>query len=226
MVSKVSFGSTYKVQYNSADKKSDFEKFQAFGDYPHTEGSIMTIKDKFTGYNYSAERMLIVPDEQDKDVEAYCKRYGIEFTKRTNDELLNPQNIRYRIEEPRKGYIQVDLDVDKFEEVLGRASDSNVKHCEEDYKKYFKKETDFVLKSGKPFPTSTLFIDSNIYSGFDRFVDLYGAKNVHPRIDFAQVSPDYHDHAMYFALKDLGMKKIPVYVNENSYNVGHKLGLF
>ena len=226
MVSRVSFGSTYKVQYNSSDKKSDLKKFFAFGDYPHTEDSIMTFKDKFTGYNYSAERMLIVPDSQDKDVEAYCKKYGISFIKHTNDELLNPQNIRYRIKEPRKGYVQVNLDVDKFEEVLGRASDSNVKGCEEDYKKYFKKETDFILKSGENFPTSTLFIDSNIYSGFDRFVDLYGAKNVHPRIDFAQVSTDYHDHAMYFALRDLGMKKIPVYVNENSYKVGHKLGLF
>ena len=34
------------------------------------------------------------------------------------------------------------------------------------------------------------------------------------------------DHCTYFALKDLGMDKIPVYVNKQSYEAGRILGLF
>ena len=226
MISKVSLGSTYKVQYNSNDKNANFEKFSAFGDYPYTEGSLMTLKDKFKRDNYFAERILIVPDSQDKDVEAYCKRYGIEFVKHTNDELLNPQNVISRIENAPRGYTKVNLDVEEFEKLLNRTKESNVKGCEEDYNKYFKQEMDFMLKSGDKIPATALFIDSNLYGDFDRFVNLYGAKNVKPTIDFAQISPNHHEHCMYFALRDLGMKKVPVYVNENSYKVGHKLGLF
>ena len=224
MISKISFGSTYKVKYTSTDSSENFDKFQAFSDYQYKNNAHMILKDEFKNYTYFAERTLVVPDSDDVNVEEYCKNNGIKFTKYTNDELLNKQNVRNRVKEAPKGYVTVDLDVKKFEEVLKEAKHSNVEGCEEDYNKYFKPEMELLLKRGDEFPTSALFLDSNL-SDMERFVKLYGAKNLRPSIDFAQIGSS-HNHCMYFALRDLGMKKVPVYVNEKSYNVGKNLGLF
>lgn len=226
MISQISFGSTYKVKYTSSDKKSDFEKFSKFGEYPVTEGSSMILKDKFKNCDYSAERTLVVPESQDKNVEDYCKKYGIKFEKLTKEDLLNENNVRSRIENAPKGYEKVNLNVEKFEELVNSAEESNVKGCEEDYNKYYKEEMDLMLKSGDTFPTSTLFIDPNLNDDFDRYVSLYGTKSLKPDISFAQITPNHHEHCMYFALRDLGMKKVPVYVKKESIHIGKKLGLF
>jgi hypothetical protein len=44
-------------------------------------------------------------------------------------------------------------------------------------------------------------------------------------IDFCQLYVE-PDHCVYFGLRDLGMNKIPVYVDKQSYEAGKILGLF
>ena len=86
-----------------------------------------------------------------------------------------------------------------------------------------------MLKKGEDIPVSTLYRAQNGYSDEDfiNYVDFCGADLLIPNqifICFAQ-NTNVPDHCMYFALKELGMKKIPVYVNEQTKVLCEKLGL-
>ena len=66
------------------------------------------------------------------------------------------------------------------------------------------------------------------------YIEKFGTKNFDENqisIKLAQIEiagekfPSPND-SLYFALKNLRMKKVPVYVNQESLAIGQKLGLF
>ena len=237
MISKVSFGSTYKV---SNDNPASFPKFRDFAHQTyalHKElntGVKIGLKDKFIqngGYDdfiYKAEQILIVPDSMDIDVETYCANNGINYKKIDTKDLLNPETITSRIAYAPDGYRKVNVDAEKLEE-LAKKQDSNLKHCRSDYDKYYSDKIDTMLKSGDKIPATTLVIQN--HSGnenLSRYVNKFGVNNLNDGqlfIDFNQKT-NSPDHCVYFALKDMGINKIPVYVDKQSFEAGNILGLF
>lgn len=232
MTSSISFKGTYVVDNQNP---RSFAKFSSFALDKEKEYGVKTIlKDKVTSngkfgnINYKAKQILIVPDRMDTDVETFCANKGISYKKLSTKDLLNPDLIAGRIKNPPEGYKRVDVDSEKLKKLIKNQA-NNLDHCKKDYNKYYKDATDTMLKKGDAITASTFRIYST--SGNEdlkRFVERYGAKNLNDNqiiVDFNQKT-DEPDHCMYFALKDLGMKKIPVYVDERTYEAGKILELF
>lgn len=237
MVSTVSFKSTYKVNNQNPDAFSKFQKL-AHQTYAQNKelgtGVKIGLKDKFVpsrGYgkfNYYAIQTLIVPDSMDSDIETFCANNGISYRKYETPDLLNPQSVISRIDYAPDGYRKVHVDAKKLEE-LAKKQDSNLEHCRSDYDKYYSDKVDTMLRCGDKIPATTLVIQN--HSGNEdlrRYINRFGVNNLNENqlfIDFNQKTNN-PDHCVYFAFKDMGINKIPIYVDNQSFEAGHILGLF
>ena len=232
MISPISFAGTYKV---NNDNKEAFSKFQTYALDKEMEDGVSTrLRDKiiprgrFGSFDYKAEQTLIVPDEMDSDVETFCANNGIKYVKYETKDLLDPETIGDRIKYPPEGYRKVKVDTKKLEELIQKQS-SNIDHCKSDYDKYYKDDVDNMLKDGSKISTTTLIISPASGSmSCKPYIDAHGEKKLHDNqimINFNQETDD-PDHCVYFALKDMGLDKIPVYVDKQTFNAGSELGLF
>lgn len=234
MVSDISFTSTYKVSNlnNGHDRFSSFQDLAL--DKECEKGVGVSFKDGFeTSFphsygSYVAQYTLCVPDEMDSEIEQYCLYNNIKYTKYTDKELLNIDTIEQRIKEPEEGMTLARVDIDKMRKLLIDQY-SNIEHCKRDYKKYYKEHIDFMLKSGDEFPVSTISIvpDSANTDDAVTYIKRYGIDLIEPGllfVDFSQRTNE-PDHCVYFALQNLGMKNIPVYMNADSYKLADALGI-
>lgn len=233
MISSISFKGTYKVNNENMDA---FYKFQKYAGSKEFEDGVSTkFRDKINKrgingcYDYFAEQTLIVPDSMDNEVETFCANNGIKYTKYETKDLLNPQTIDERIEYPPVGYRKVEVDTEKLEKLI-QNQQNNIDHCQSDYNKYYKDKVENMLRDGSSFPATTLTIYPRFGSIDDlkHYVDNYGPDRLNENqviIDFNQET-DNPDHCVYFALRDMGLNKVPVYVDDATYEAGSALGLF
>lgn len=223
----VSFGSTYVVTSQNPVEK--FLKFQALAQDEESYGAkyfMQTIP--VTPRSWYTKMTLLAPDDRDNEIEAYCAARGISYSKYETKDLIQPEAIRQRIAPAKKGYQKVEINVDKLEKLLQKF-DFNFKHCESEYNRYYKDATEMMLRKASDVPVSTLWIMPT-HSGIEdliKYIESYGAKNLNDGQISIQLSQrtDDPDQCIYFALKEMGMKKIPVYIPENSYELCEKLGL-
>lgn len=234
MINPISFGSTYKVHTSSKENElRAFDKFQDLCANKERKEDVLTkyedsICPKYP-YHWEATQTLVVPEYMDSEVEAYCKNRGIEFKKLTSYKLMDLDSIEKRIKKAPNDMVKTTVDVEKLEKLLIN-QDSNLEHCERDFNNFYTKKVDLMLKSGDKFPTTTLHIVPNFSSIEDtlEYIEKFGKENLNDdmiSILFSQQTNE-PDNCVYFALKDLGMDKIPVYVNKDSYAIGNALGLF
>ncbi len=234
-MTNISFGSTYIVsnRHNTYDAFSKFQEYALTKECENVDSVQARLKDSMDSrypYEYTAQYTLIAPDEMDSSIERFCSYNGIEFSRLSNEALLDPAAIVKRISLPEKGQIRTRINAEKLEELIQNQS-TNFDHCKRDYENYYKENVDFMLKSGERFPTTTLHINSTLGANNDallNYIERYGAQKLNPeqiRIDFCQHT-DEPDHCVYFALRDLGMKNVPVYVDSDTFQVGSALGLF
>ncbi|MBR5305115.1 MAG: hypothetical protein IKU37_09845 [Candidatus Gastranaerophilales bacterium] len=226
----ISFRSTYVVT-----NKNPIEKFLEFLKLAQEEESSHGAKHfhaaKCIDPNeslFSAKLTLVAPDSRDNKIEDYCARRGISYSKHKTEDLMQPEAIRQRIAPAEEGYQKVEINVDELEKLLQKF-DFNFEHCESEYNKYYKNDTEMMLRKASDVPASTLWIipmHSDI-EGLIKYIESYGAENLNDGQINIQLSKktDDPDHCMYFAMKKLGMKKIPVYVNQESLALCEKLGL-
>lgn len=231
MVSNISFGSTYVVK-NEGNSEIAFDKFQDFildkeGNDKASVGFVETCAPKHSP-SYCCEYTAVVPSAQDSSVETFCLYHGINYSKMTNKELLSFEKIKDRIIRPKAGMRIANINAKKLEEI-SKNQNSNYDHCKKDYERYFANDVDYILKSGGSIPATSLYINTNGASIEDtlHYIDAYGAENLNPEqlsIDFCQRTDD-PDQCVYFGLRDLGMKHIPVCVDDNTYKLCEALGL-
>lgn len=219
MVSNIFFGSTFKV----TNKNNSFEKFSKFQNYAGAKKAYdeaqVAMRDKLDPIlqKYSAAVTMVVPDSVDNEIEHYCSYNGIQFTKKENNELLNHDEIKKRISEPKTGMHLVHVNSSRLEN-LAENHDSNMKHCKNNYDKYYNEKIDFMIKSGEDIPATTLYLATP-----DIADPVLDSNNLF--IDFNQET-DMPDHCMYFGLKEAGMETIPMYVNDETLALGSELGIF
>ena len=233
MISNISFGSTYKV----SSKNNGFDKFWKFQSYAlnkerYEDVGVQLQEErsyKFP-YEYSAQYTLIAPDSMDKEIETYCANFGIEFRKYLTNELSEHSSILSRIQD-KNGYNKTlaYVDVEKLENLI-KTQDSNIKHCQKDYNCFYRYAVDTMIKSGEEFPTTTLEIVNPNCTTEETvdYIKKYGAEYLNKNqlfVDFNQLT-DNPDHCVYFALRDLGMNKVPVYVSKDTRAIGNALGIF
>ena len=233
MISPVSFSGTYKVSNDRPNTIDDFSKFHNYAESRADKKGVYTFsRNTFNSkipYSYRVEQTFIVPDSMNNAVEAFCAGNGIQYKKLETKNLLNPQTIKFRVQDAPQGYVKVEVDAKKLSKLLENQN-GNIEHCRKDYNNFYKKNINFMLRSGDNFPATTLYI-SNPYSDTGAlidYIDRYGANRLNKNelsIDFVERTLG-QDHCVYFALQNLGLKKIPVYVDSQTYLIGNKLGLF
>ena len=189
----ISFGSTYIVKNIHPEKFSKFKSLAHFEEDVNPDKTRFFIESKLEDKQrllFSTKGTLIAPDFRDSSIESYCALQGISYTKLNTKNLMNVEAIKQRIAEPKNGMNMVEINAEKFEELV-RKQDSNFQHCELDYKHYFKNTLETMLKKGEDIPVSTLYIAPNGSSDEDfiNYVDFFGADLLNPNqifICFAQ----------------------------------------
>ena len=239
MISPVSFTGTYKVD------SRNFDSFNSFQKYAHNKefktGVSVTYKSKKAEDHESFksrsinEIILTVPDEMDKDVERYCKRYGINFIKNNSQALASAEQIVSRIADAPKGYKKVDVDVEKLENIAKRQV-SNLSGIEYDYNNYYPDSLDDKINGQDEIKATTLFIEpsfmhlNNDEKGINhlrKYVEVFGINGLNDKqIGMSFGRTDDYAQYTYFVLRNMGMKKIPVYVDDKTYKSGKILKLF
>lgn len=241
MISPISFQGTYKVYNRENEGIQDYFELlnkcetsgiktkMEFSDYAK-EPSIPTID----GKEVISTATIVTPDAFDEYIETFCKNAGIKFTRLNETELLNPENVIERTTKPKRSDEKTKIvlvDAQKLDELAKRQTIGNFDHVGKDYKNYFKQDADFSLKSGDEIIAPTLVLSSDMAGGIRgaiEYVENFGAENLNDDsifIDLIQMTDD-PDHCTYFAMKNIGMKKIPVCVDEKTYELGDKMGLF
>lgn len=227
MMPQVSFGSTYKINqslYSSVNQQRNLDELLNQCDkqnYQYKEDLYKTSKTERSA-------TIVVPDCCDSDIEGFCNAYGIPFKKWSTDDLTQPCVINNRIKPAPKGMQTVKIDVNKFEKLLDSQKSNNIAHCERDYHKYYSDDANFILKSGDAIPATTLYL-TPLMGNEDMldYIARFGAENINEdsiMVDFAQKTDD-PDHCMFFAMKEAGMKEIPVYMNNYGKQLAQELGI-
>lgn len=177
---------------------------------------------------YSVKTSIIAPDTKDNLVEAYLANKGVKFKKIDTKDLLDKSKIESRIKEPPKNMRLVKVDIEKLDKILNNQS-NNIEYCGSDYDNYYKDSVDLMIKSGDKIPATTLYINATGESTDDTvdYIKKFGADRLNDDqlvLMFTQRTDD-PDHCMFFGMKDLGMDKVPVYVNNDTYKIGNALGI-
>ena len=227
MVSNVSFTGIYNVSTRN-NKYPEFSKFQEFAmDKTEQRNVRLSYQEQYAD-SWQAAYTLTTPDKMDNEVESFCLANGINFKKTSIKDVTSPSAIEKRIETPKEGYSLVKVNAKKLEEFVENQI-SNIPHCKESYENYYKKTTQGMIESEDSLPASTLYIHSFEKHNKDlmEYIDRFGAENLNTDsvfVDFGQKT-NTPDHCMYFALKNLGMNEIPVYVDADTKKAAEALGL-
>lgn len=231
MISAISFGSTYKLQPIDDEAKSKgYQQAMAY-----CQKNQISSKEEYThqynkqtgSYYFALTSTIVAPDDKDAKIEKILNNYGINFYKLDTKEITKPLKIESRIAPPQNGYKLAKINSEKLEKYLKEQS-GNLEHCEKDYKKYYKEDTDFMLKSGDIIIAPTLYITpSGDKKSFVEYLRVFGTNHLNPdsvsfNLNQRTNSPD---HCMYFAMKDAGMKDIPVYMDDDSFDIAKELYL-
>jgi hypothetical protein len=227
MVNPITFGSTYKFEFNNISNEknkqkvlTDFcQKNQFYCDIKNEEQEVSPV----ANVELPKTRASVVVDNKfDTTVENFCFENGIEFKKRDYNSLMKPSEIEKRIAIAPEGKITARINIDKFDELAQKNSNLNLKYCEAEYEAK-KAQFDKILKSGDEIKTAILYIDSasSLYRTFE-YNGNYNKDDV--MLNFGAIDRE-PNHCMYYALKAAGLEEIPVYVDEKSYQRGLELGL-
>ena len=142
---------------------------------------------------------------------------------------MNKKNIENRLEDAPKGMQLVKVDAEKLEKLISN-QDTNIRYCEENYNDYYQDGVDMMFKTGDKFPATTLQINPMGGSTEDavEYIKRFGADSLNEdqmSFMFNQRTDD-PDHCVFFGMKNLGMDKVPVYVDKDTHAIGKALGLF
>ena len=204
---KISFGSNYTIQ----QKKRTPER--ALTQLYSLESKGVDIKQEYTPYDEVAKTGVFStyhvssPDDMDKAIETILISNGIDFHKTSIKESLEIDNIKSRIQ---LGYWEknthslVEIDVEKFNELFKKDGNSYIEP--EGGNGIGKRYTGVkeYLKTGRPIDASLVYVNDFC---------------VMPR---ASISDGRHRFAVF---RDMGIKKLPVAMDEESIKNAKKFGL-
>ena len=119
MISKISFGSTFKI----SSSNNDFKKFQDFKSFALekrvSNGIFVETKDKMENkypYNYTVDCTIVTPNYMDNEIETYCTNNGIQYTKRSP--LMTPEALSLRVADAPQGTIKATVNTEKLEKII------------------------------------------------------------------------------------------------------------
>lgn len=230
MTSPICFKGTYifPLSGNSGDK------FHKMFDYINKNNSNLQFGyadlDKFdNGCYIGKEKVLnvITSKELDFPIESYCLQNGISFTKISDISLIEPLTTLLNTVPSKDKKILTFIDIFQFEKLI-KSQRTNVYACYEQYSNLHRSRVLGMIKYSDDIQAPTLEITPNNMSSKEALDILDGSKKLQD--DFLTVAftskslnPDYE---LYFGYRELGLTKIPVFVDKNTHDIGLKLGIF
>ena len=217
-LSSIPFKSTYKFDYEANNGANSYNNQAKIDDFAFSRNLPYSL----TYHNGCdcdccaslATGTIIAPDYRDMEVEDFCKSNGIPFEKISYATLVGEDAIINRCVLPEQETDKkiVLLDVKKFDDIVECTDFGNIDYCREMYKEYFSQDAHNMILSGDDIEVPSLYINAP-----------YGRTSA--SLMFNQTS-EKPNQCLYFAMKSIGMPKVPVAVNEDSYQAGCELGLF
>lgn len=208
-MNNVSFGSNYKFNIGH---DFPYEVMDKIG--RHEIQGNATVSQKYPSFQEScktgvfAEVTVSVPDKLDADIESILASKGIKFSKLTTKEALDPENIKNRIQlselDKRHNCFLVDINtkaMDKLfkENGLAYIEPNGTNGIGERYKRVGE-----FLRTGKNIDATRVVLGEKA----------------------GKLTASILDGRHRFAyMRDLGMKEIPLSMDEDSYNLAIKHGL-
>jgi hypothetical protein len=225
MISNISFSGVYKIKSTENDA-CDFLKFQNFATQKQDNGEAKLkiendVKHKYP-YTYTSQITMQIPDFNDDEFEAYLTNNGIKFKKivQNTDEII--EKLKSKVADPPENYKKVYVNHKKLENLIEN-QETNIEACEINYNDYSHQNGDIVLSPHKTIPATKM----NIYAYGMKLDDIKKLdKNNLPQnnflIDFSQEDSDYFT---YFMFRNAGMENVPIYVNNETYEIANALGI-
>lgn len=248
MLSPISFQGTYRAYITGGNPKRrayahpQLEKYCAAQQLTYEETFLdgkqtlpkqhikVIEKNKSSNDRFFAYYTIFSPDEKDAALKSYMKTNGINY-EQLSPEMVTPEGIKERIKPAGFGHTLVYVDSEKIEELLKIQRDSNFQQAKKDYDRLFKGKSQLVLRSREEIEPPVLYVNCNAYDGdpatLKSYIDSFGMESLGPSmIGFWQIQEGKdRDINMYYAMKDLGMKDIPVYLDRQSLENAQMLGL-
>lgn len=248
MLSPISFQGTFRAYITGTNPKRrayahpQLEKFCAAkeitfdetfldGKQPLPKQNIKIIeKDKNPSDRFFAYYTIFTPDEHDTDLKAFMRANGIKY-EQLSPEMVTQEGIKKRLKPAGAGYSLVYVNSEKIEELLKTQRDSNFQQAKKDYDKFYKGKSQLILRSSEEIEPPVLYVNCNAYDGdpndLKNYINDYGMESLGPNmVGVWQIQQGKdRDINMYYAMQDVGMKDIPVYLDRLSIENAQILGL-
>lgn len=200
-ISPVSFGSTYKIQLKENTVNAYFKALEL-----EPKDIDPKAQDIYEHDRDNTTRTIVVDDRCDSYVEGFLKLCQAKFRKKTNEQLFSKSNIVSKLMPINPNNhtnlpAPVEIDAEKLDKKL---EEMKFPQCTKEHKEYYSKLLSDKIKADMPIIAPELNITC-----------IKGK----PDIKFVA------GYTTYEFLKELGMKKIPFIINENSYNIANSMGL-
>lgn len=220
-LSSTPFTSTFKFKYeannglNSGANQVKVDNF-AFKNNMNYETELQDVDCSIPNSSeVYATGTLYAPDCKDMDVETFCKIHGIQFTKIPSSPLISQRAVLSRCVLPKDcgDKKMALLDTKKFENAYMTSPFGNIQACEDMYATQYASQIHDVISSGEEITVPELYINGP-------------SEGRLPASFVFNQTDNEANHCLYFAMKNIGMTKVPVAVDRHTYEVGCELGLF
>ena len=173
------------------------------------------------GLDITTVATINAPEEKDVDIETICANRGIKFIKKSAEDIKDIEGIKKRLKTPYTKQI-IYVDAKRLEEIA-KEQHSNLAECREKYENGSKEIAMDRIESGNPLYLPTLNIAPCASSEDEAIEDLqdYGSDFIPPvsyYIDLDRYSKDGNEN-LFFAMQELGMKNVPVYIEPENYEL-------
>lgn len=224
------FQSTYIFNHKSLNGKKSSKSEKAVTNYciqkriKHSTKYSMSHDGLF--YTLNAKQTVNMPDSMDNEFETFCANKNISYTKLDTKNLLDETSIIARMEKPED--VSIDsrlalLDVSKFDDIYKNQHSSRYDFMKSTYENLYKDKAMQLLLSGDEIPTPVASISEN-YEGAAQDV---ANKKITENIKYAlNIDVENDENNIYFALLEQGLTQFPVTVDDDTYEIGMKLGVF
>lgn len=163
-----------------------------------------------TPTNLGYDIFVVSPNDMDEKIDEMCNKAGVKFEK-TETPNLTFTDVLDRIEPTPIGKKLVFVDAEVLDFIFEKAldADSNIPQTKFGYTASNALKVNDILKGDGKIPLTTLHIRPS-----SEYINGYS-------VNFVKQKENTPDECVYFALKNLGFKKIPVFVDtttkDNAY---------
>lgn len=224
----ISFGSNYRAYVLPNSDKNERQGMLELVDFcqeneiPHEVNySYKKKTGLIQGLDITTITTINAPQDKDIDIETICANRGIKFIKKGAEDIKDVEAIKKRIKTPYTKQI-VYVDAQRLEEI-SKEQHSNIKEAREKYENGGNQIAMDRIESGNPLQLPTLTIASCISSDDDAIEDLqdYGSDFITPISYYMDLDPYSKDgnENLFFAMQELGMKNVPVYIDPKNYDL-------